>query len=341
MKTAVVVLNWNGLELLQKFLPDVVQHSAAIADIVVIDNCSSDESVSWLKREHPEVTLIENESNLGFAGGYNAGLRQVEAECFILLNSDVKVTENWLPPLIQAFSDPKVVAAQPKVRSYNQPNSFEYAGAAGGFIDKDGFIFCRGRMFDHFEKDSGQYDENLEIFWATGACLAVNSQAFWRVGGLDEDFFAHMEEIDLCWRLKNTGSSAVYCAESVVYHIGGGTLSKLSPQKTYLNFRNNLYLLLKNYRIGNVRLKLLRRMIMDGLAAYKFLVGGQLGHFFAVFRAHISFYKNYRRFSAKRKSLNATIHKPNMVGYYSKSVVWAYFVQGKRRFSELNPKDFI
>lgn len=340
MKTVVAILNWNGLKLLQEFLPDVIRYSSPHAKIAVIDNSSSDESVSWIKAHHPDVQVIENTTNEGFASGYNTGLKQIDAELFILLNSDVKVTETWLAPLIAMFGDEKVVAAQPKVRSYHQPEYFEYAGAAGGFMDRDGFIFCRGRIFDSFEKDNGQYNNNREIFWATGACLAVRSNAYWSVGGLDEDFFAHMEEIDLCWRLKNTGKRIMYCSESTVYHVGGGTLNKINPRKTYLNFRNNLFLLLKNYRLGNVMGKLFFRMFLDGLAVWKFLFQGQWRHCGAVLRAHYSFYSSFGKFRQKRKQLEDTIHEPNTSGYYHKSIVWQYFMKGKRKFSELDEQDF-
>lgn len=340
MKTVVAILNWNGLDLLKAFLPGVVKTASPIAEIAVIDNCSSDGSVEWIRINFPSVTIVQNAINEGFAKGYNDGLRQLSADIFVLLNSDVEVTENWLKPLVEIMQKPAVVAAQPKIRSYFQREYFEYAGAAGGYIDRDGFIFCRGRMFDSYEKDNGQYDDDREIFWATGACLAVNAEAFRSVGGLDEDFFAHMEEIDLCWRLKNSGKKVMYCHHSIVFHQGGGTLSKINPQKTYLNFRNNLFLLLKNYRLGNVYSKLFGRMALDALAALKFLSQGQFLHFWAVARAHFDFYGKARRFVSKRKQLESTIAQPNVVGYFRKSVVWQYFVKNKRKFSELDPKDF-
>lgn len=341
MKTAVAILNWNGLALLQEFLPAVLRHTQHVAEVVVIDNASEDGSVDWIATHYPTVTIVNNPSNAGFSGGYNLGLKRIDADLFVLLNSDVQVTEGWLSPLIAVFSDPVVVAAQPKVKSFHDKASFEYAGAAGGFIDSNGYIFCRGRMFDAFERDEGQYDSDGEIFWATGACLAVRAADYWRVGGLDEDFFAHMEEIDLCWRLKNTGRRIMYCSGSTVFHVGGGTLNKLSPQKTYLNFRNNLYLLLKNYRSGNVYGKLVHRMLLDGLAALKFLFEGKPRHFWAVLRAHCRFYLNFPRFRKKRSQLASTLSNLNRSGTYRKSVVWQYFVKGKRKYSELNPEDFI
>lgn len=340
MKTAVAILNWNGQKLLEKFLPDVVTHSVHLAEVVVIDNGSTDNSVCWVEQNFPGVTVIKNSENKGFSSGYNSGLKTIDSELFILLNSDVQVTPGWLEPLIATFSDPKTVAAQPKILSYNQPTHFEYAGASGGFIDRDGFVFCRGRIFDSYEQDTGQYDTPTEVFWATGACLAVRSEQYWELGGLDEDFFAHMEEIDLCWRLKNAGWKIMVAPTSTVYHVGGGTLNKINPQKTFLNFRNNLFLLLKNYRVHNVYLKLFQRLSLDGLAALKFLFQGQFAHFWAVFRAHMDFYRHFGRFRTKRNALAASVVKPNLHGFYQKSIVWKYFVGRNKKFSSLNLDDF-
>lgn len=340
MKTAVAILNWNGQKLLEKFLPDVVAHTAHLAEVVVIDNGSTDDSVNWVEQNFPGVTIVKNDENKGFSSGYNSGLKAINSELFILLNSDVQVTAGWIEPLIAAFSDPKVVAAQPKILSYNQPTHFEYAGASGGFIDRDGFVFCRGRIFDAYEEDTGQYDTPTEVFWATGACLAVRSEQYRELGGLDEDFFAHMEEIDLCWRLKNAGWKIMVAPASTVYHVGGGTLNKLNPRKTFLNFRNNLFLLLKNYHIKNVYFKLFQRFLLDGLAAWKFLLQGQFPHFWAVFRAHIDFYRKFRLFHSKRKALAASVSTPNHHGFYQKSIVWKYFFSGNKKFSSLNPEDF-
>lgn len=340
MKAVVAILNWNGQKLLQQFLPGVIQTAAHRAEIAVIDNASTDNSVEWIQTNHPEITVIRNSSNEGFAKGYNSGLTQLSADIFILLNSDIEVTAGWIEPLLDMFQNGDVAAAQPKIRSWHQRDSFEYAGAAGGFIDRDGFIFCRGRMFDTYEQDLGQYDYDREIFWATGACLAIRADAFVRAGGLDEDFFAHMEEIDLCWRLKNAGMKIWYCHRSMVYHQGGGTLNKINPQKTYLNFRNNLFLILKNYRLRNVFIKLLWRMVMDGLAGIRFLIQGQWAHCLAVIRAHFSFYASFGRFYKKRQQLAVTIQGANYTGFYRKSVVWKYFIEKRKRFSDLDPTDF-
>jgi GT2 family glycosyltransferase len=340
MRTAVAILNWNGQNFLESFLPEIVEHTASSAEIWVIDNASIDGSVLWLQKNYPQVNIVVNQSNGGYAKGYNDGLKKIDADIFVLLNSDVEVTKGWLEPLIEMMKNPDYAAIQPKVLSFQNRNQFEYAGAAGGFIDRDGFMFCRGRMFNTFEQDNGQYDDCIEVFWATGACLVVRSSAFWQVDGLDEDFFAHMEEIDLCWRLKNAGHKIGYCGKSTVYHVGGGTLSRISPRKTYLNFRNNLFLLLKNYRGSSIFFKLFFRMFLDGVAAFKFLFEGHLLHFFAVFRAHMSFYWSINKFSEKRKRLAATIHNPNSIGFYEKSVVWAYFVKKKRDFSQLEKAAF-
>nr|MBP8033086.1 glycosyltransferase family 2 protein [Bacteroidia bacterium] len=245
-KVAVVILNWNGKPFLEKFLPTVLQYSSG-AQIIVADNQSSDDSVAFLKTQFPQVSVILNPSNDGFATGYNLALKQVKAEYYVLLNSDVEVTENWLQPIIKLMDENlKVAACQPKILDYNHPSKFEYAGAAGGFIDKYGYPFCRGRIFNVLEEDKAQYDTAKEVFWATGACMFVRAEAFWKVGGFDDDYFAHMEEIDVCWRMKNIGYQIYVEPSSKVYHVGGGTLNKLSPRKTFLNFRNNLTTLTKN-----------------------------------------------------------------------------------------------
>jgi len=340
MRTAIAILNWNGKTFLETFLPGVISYSSPLADIWVIDNASSDDSVNWLRTNYPDINIVENESNGGYAKGYNEGLKHIDADIYVLLNSDVEVSVGWLHPLLEMMENPDLAAIQPKVLSYQNRTQFEYAGAAGGFIDRDGFMFCRGRMFNTFEHDSGQYDDCIEVFWATGACLVVKADAYWKVDGLDKDFFAHMEEIDLCWRLKNLGYKVGYCGKSTVYHVGGGTLSRISPKKTYLNFRNNLFLLLKNYHLSPLFSKLFFRMFLDGVAAFKFLVEGNFLHFIAVFRAHMSFYRQFLRFYKKRKLLKLNLEDQNMAGYYSRSVVWAYFVQSKRVFPLLEKTFF-
>lgn len=330
MKVAIVVLNWNGRALLEEFLPSVVRYSPE-AEVIVADNASTDDSVSWLQENFPQVQIIQNEKNAGYAGGYNLALKNLDQDIFILLNSDVEVTEGWLSPIIRIFeSDEKVAAVQPKLLDYKNRGYFEYAGAAGGFIDKFGYAFCRGRIFESLEKDSGQYNEDAEIFWASGACLAIRKTAFYEAGGLDEDFFAHQEEIDLCWRLKNLGYKIKCCGNSRVYHLGGATLSNMNPQKTYFNFRNNLFLLLKNLPARNLIPVIFARMILDGLAAFRFLFKGQFPHFFAVFRAHISFYSAALAMWRKQKGLSKSAN------YYAiRSIVFAYFLQQKKEFRKL------
>lgn len=339
-KIAVVILNWNGKKMLETFLPSVIEYSE-IANIYVADNASTDDSVEFIRDNFPNINIIENKENHGYANGYNVALKQIKAEYYILLNSDVEVTPNWIKPIIDLMDkNPTISACQPKILSFKEKNQFEYAGAAGGFIDNDGFMFCRGRMFDSFEHDNGQYDGITEIFWATGACLFIRAKMFHETGGLDEDFFAHMEEIDVCWRLKNLGYKIYYNSNSVVYHLGGGTLSNINPKKTYLNFRNNLYLLTKNYNQGNFFLKLFYRMSLDGLAAVKFMFDGHPQHSFAVLHAHFSFYKRFKRFYSKRVKIQKNIKQKHISGMYRKSVVFDYFLFKKKKFSDLDPQDF-
>ncbi len=337
---SVVILNWNGKDLLSRFLPGIIRHSGK-AEIVVADNASTDGSVAMLGEKFPTVRIVQNSKNGGFAKGYNDALQEIKADYYVLLNSDVEVSPNWLDPLIRlAESDPTVAACQPKILDYKNKSRFEYAGAAGGFIDKFGYPFCRGRIFDSFENDEGQYNDTREVFWATGACLFVRSDAFHRQQGLDEDFFAHMEEIDLCWRLKNEGFKIMYCAESTVYHIGGGTLSKSNPKKTFLNFRNSLILLCKNHAPGFFWLKLLFRMILDCVAGLKFLFAGDVRHCLAVVHAHLSFYKTFGRTMSKRHSQRRQIVRYSTTALYRKCIVIDYYLLGKNKFSELNEDAF-
>ena len=266
IKTAVVVLNWNGKAWLEKFLPNLVNHSQ-VATVFVADNASTDDSVDYVKINFPTVKIIVNASNGGYAKGYNDVLKQIDAEYFVLINSDIEVTAGWLSPIISLMdSDKQIASCQPKILNYNSKTKFEYAGASGGFIDNLGYPFCRGRIFDDLEQDKGQYNDAVEVFWATGACLFVRSTHFWELGGLDEDFFAHQEEIDLCWRLKNKGYKIMVQPKSVVYHVGGGTLNAGSPFKTHLNFRNNLFMLFKNLPISSLFTTIPMRLVLDGVA---------------------------------------------------------------------------
>jgi len=331
IKTAVVILNWNGKRFLEQFLPLVITRSHDQAAIIVADNGSTDDSVEMLKQNFPEISIIINPTNTGYAGGYNLALQQVDAEYYILLNSDIEVGENWIEPVIAMMdADKSIAACQPKIRSYLDPESFEYAGAAGGFLDTFGYPFCRGRLFQTLEKDNGQFDDPCEIFWATGACMFVRAEVFHASGGFDTDFFAHMEEIDLCWRIKNMNYKVMYCPDSIVYHIGGGTLPKHSPQKTYLNMRNNLYLLLKNLPTSKLYFILFARFILDGIASVKFLIDGGIGDCMAVLRAHMSFYANFNRVRRKRKNTQSIAN-----GIFHGNIVWEYYVMRRYTFKEL------
>lgn len=328
-KTAVVILNYNGEKFLREFLPIVIEHSGD-AKIVVADNASTDLSVDLLKQKFPSVELIRFDNNYGFCGGYNRALKQVEAEYYVLLNSDVEVTPNWLEPLVQLLdSSPEIAAAQPKILSYNDKDHFEYAGAAGGFLDSLGYPFCRGRLFDITERDNAQYNDTREVFWATGACLIIRSGIYHELGGLDEDFFAHMEEIDLCWKVQRAGHKVYYCGTSYVYHVGGGTLSKSNPRKTYYNFRNGLSLVYKHWSTGALIVKLPLRMLLDYVAAFKFLISGKAADARAVFRAHYHFMKKFGKNRNKRLALKKYPFTTHNI--YSGSILWDHFVLRKNR----------
>ncbi len=336
-KVAVVILNYNGKRFLEKFLPNVIENSSDVAEVIVADNASTDDSVTFLKAAYPDIRLIINDFNGGFSTGYNIALRQVEAEYYCLLNSDIEVTPHWIEPVIELMdSDSNIAACQPKILSYYNRDKFEYAGAGGGFIDKYGYPFCRGRVFQHLETDRGQFDDNKEVFWATGACMFVRADVYHQFGGLDDSFFAHMEEIDFCWRVKNMGYKVMYCSQSKIYHIGGGTLPKSSARKTYLNFRNNLSLLMKNLPKGSVFGTISYRIMLDWIAALKFLFEGCLGDFWAVMRAHLSF---YRHLPSLKKKRNALVHK-HVSQIYQKNIVFKHFLEHKKLYGELNEKDF-
>jgi GT2 family glycosyltransferase len=322
-----------------RFLPTVVKHSSADAEVIVADNHSTDNSVEWVKENFPDVRIIQNPTNEGFATGYNLALRQVEADYYVLLNSDIEVTENWIKPVIDLMEkDHNITACQPKILNQHEGlrDEFEYAGAAGGFIDKYGYPFCRGRLFQHLEKDSGQYDAISEIFWASGACMFVRADAYHELQGLDDDFFAHMEEIDLCWRMKNVGYRIMYCGQSTVYHVGGGTLPKKYPKKTYLNFRNNLTLLFKNLPAERLLKVYIARIFLDSVAAFKFLMEGSFLSFVAVTRAHFSFLRTYRKTMRKRR---ATDHK-HVTGIYFGNIAFDHYLRRKNLFSELDTDKF-
>jgi hypothetical protein len=321
LKIAVVILNWNGKQLLEQFLPSVIQFSSE-AKVYVADNASTDTSIAFLKEHYPEVTIIQNNINGGYANGYNDALPFVKEELYCLLNSDVEVTKDWLKPIYNLFTEKEEVAIiQPKILDFKNKIYFEYAGAAGGFIDKYGYPFCRGRIFDTVEKDDGQYNDTSAIFWASGACFFIRKQAFIDLGGFDTHFFAHQEEIDLCWRAFNANLQTYYVGTSTVYHVGGATLSKYSAQKTYLNFRNSLFMLLKNLPSSQLIPILITRKILDGIAAFKFLFSAQPQHFIAVFRAHLAFYAKLYFFYKKRNQ-----QKKRRNYYLVKSIVSTYYV---------------
>jgi len=337
MKVAIVILNWNGKRFLEQFLPQVIEFNSPYSEVIVADNASTDDSVDFLATHYPNIRVIINDSNGGFSKGYNDALKHVDAEYYCLLNSDIEVTPNWIEPIIQLMeSDPTIAVCQPKIRSWHEPEKFEYAGAAGGFIDKYGYPFCRGRMFMDLEVDNGQYDDISEIFWATGACMFVRSELYHAHGGLDEDFFAHMEEIDFCWRMKNLGYKIMYCSDSKVFHIGGGTLPKKSSRKTYLNFRNNIFLLYKNLPHNRLIIVFSVRLILDGVAAIRFLFDSGFADAWAVFKAHLHFYKSLRRNLKKRNKI-PHIHVSNIL---NKNLVLEYYFKKKHLFTDLNQDDF-
>lgn len=340
-RTSVVILNYNGKGWLQRFLPGVAANSPG-AEVVVADNGSTDGSAAWLRAAMPFIRLIELGGNLGFAGGYNAALQQVDAERYVLLNSDVEVTPGWLDGL-NAFldADPGMAACQPKVLSHADPGRFEHAGAAGGCIDRNGYPFCRGRIFELTEEDRGQYDDDRTVFWATGACLMIRAAAFRAAGGFDEALFAHMEEIDLCWRLRRMGWRIGYTSAARVLHVGGGALGYGSPFKTYLNFRNSLIVLTKNLRSRALWLRVLRRLVLDGFAALKFLLEGHPAHAAQVARAHWSYFAALPRVLRQRRALMRTERDPDLTGLYLRSIAYDRFILGWRRFSQLDAGAFV
>ena len=332
---AVAVLNWNGQKLLEEFLPSVVKHSLN-ADVFLVDNNSSDDSIAYVTEKFPAVKIIQTNANLGYAGGYNFALAEIKNPFIVLLNSDIETTENWLDaPLRLLKSDNTIGACQPKIKAYNAKDSFEYAGAAGGFIDYLGYPFCRGRLFENLEKDNGQYNDEREIFWASGACLFVNRKAFYEAGQLDETFFAHMEEIDLCWRMKNNGYRILYTSASTVYHLGGGTLNSQSTQKTFLNFRNNLYLLTKNLPATTLFPILFARLVLDGVAGVKYLLDIKPKHCVAIVRAHFAFYANFNRLAKDRRHYYHKLKGLDSTQMYSNSIVLEHFIKGAKLFSDL------
>lgn len=342
-KVSIVILNYNGRSWLEKFLPDVVRHNTYPgAEVIIADNASTDDSIAFLQTHYTSMRIVVNSGNTGYAGGYDEALKKIESDYYVLLNSDVEVTPNWVERVLEFMEkDPLMAACQPKILSYSERNKFEYAGAAGGFIDAWGYPFCRGRIFDDCEEDKGQYDQSGEVFWASGACLFIKADIFHKAGGLDPHFFAHMEEIDLCWRLKNLGYKIGYCAESRVYHVGGGTLNKQHPKKVYLNFRNNRAMLLKNLPEQEFRRINRIRNILDRIAYWKSRITDTPEDAAAISKAICDYRAERTNLIQQREALEKqqqtlAVAPPNTRGIYRGSIVWAYFVKGVRSFTRLH-----
>ncbi len=332
MKIAIVILNWNGKQLLEKFLPSIVKYSNLNnVEIFVADNASTDGSIDFIKQNYPNIEIVQNKENGGFAKGYNDALKHIKADIYGLINSDIEVTEDWLNSIIATFeNEENTVIIQPKILDFKNKELFEYAGAAGGFVDKYGYPFCRGRIFSELEKDNQQFNDTKDIFWASGACFFIRSKVFQELNGFDEDYFAHQEEIDLCWRAKNTNKTIKYVGTSTVYHVGGATLKEESPKKTFLNFRNSLFTLVKNIPKNQLFSVIITRLILDGVAGIKFLFEMRPIHTFAILKAHISFYSQLSNMLHKRKN------QYQITDYYRvKSIVWQHFVLGKKKYNDI------
>jgi len=331
LKTAIVILNWNGQKLLEQFLPSIVNFSSEEATIYVADNASTDSSIKFIKEFYPSIQIIENAINGGYAKGYNDALQQVDADIYCLLNSDIEVTKNWLTPVIDLFKKEENTAIiQPKLLDFKEKTKFEYAGAAGGFVDLFGYPYCRGRVFNHLETDIGQFNDVYDIFWASGACLFIRANLYHKLSGFDEDYFAHQEEIDLCWRTQNEGYAIKYVGASTVYHVGGATLQETNPHKTFLNFRNSLLNVVKNVPKQWFLFVIFSRLILDGIAGVKFMIELRPIHTWAIIKAHFSFYKNFNTFLKKRKKLQ----KKSDYNLHT-SIVWQYFFLKRKKFKNL------
>ncbi|HRP88630.1 MAG TPA: glycosyltransferase family 2 protein [Edaphocola sp.] len=335
--TAVVILSYKSIEWHKLFLPKIIEQSASGYDVVVVDHASPDDTSLYIKEHFPTVKLLRLEKNLGFAGGYAAALKQIKAKYFILLSSDFEVTDNWYPPLETLLeNNPQIAAAQPKIRYWKQRELFEYAGAAGGFMDKWGYMFCRGRIFSTLEEDQGQYNDTVEIFWASGGCLMVRSEAYFKTGGLDPDLYAHMEEIDLCWQLQNLGYKIAATGASTVYHVGGSIISYGSPQKTFYNYRNNLAIILKNEKWSKILWLIPLRLVLDGVSCILFLKEGNIKNILAVLKAHFDFYKTFGLWKSKRSKHKGSPTETPLKSVYSKSIIIDYFIKGKKKFNDLD-----
>lgn len=331
---AVVILNWNGRSFLEKFLPSVCRSTYGNLQLVLADNASTDDSVAFVAAHYPQIRIIQNPRNDGFAGGYNDALQHVQADIYVLLNQDVEVEPGWIEPVVALMQqDTRIAACQPKMRAYKDPEEFEYAGAAGGWMDILGYTFCRGRILYTTEEDNGQYDDVKDIFWATGAALFIRSACYHQVGGFDRDFFAHMEEVDLCWRLQRAGYRICYCPDSRVFHVGGGSLPQGNPRKLYLNFRNNLMMLWKNLHSEDRWIVLVQRFFLDILAGVKSLVAGKPKDMAAIYRAYRDYYR-WRRTYVKKDDL-PEMKLMKMSGVFHGIMIWRYYFLGHKYFSEL------
>ncbi|SEB83896.1 hypothetical protein SAMN04489761_1918 [Tenacibaculum sp. MAR_2009_124] len=331
MKIAIVILNWNGRKLLEQFLPSIVNFSSKEAQVYVADNASTDTSITYIEEHFPSVEIVQNKVNGGYAKGYNDALQHIQADIYCLINSDIEVTENWLTPIANTFkNEVNTAIVQPKLLDFKDKTKFEYAGAGGGFIDLYGYPYCRGRVFNFLETDTGQFNDTNEIFWASGACMFIRSEVYRKLGGFDEDYFAHQEEIDLCWRAQNEGHKVKYVGSSTVYHVGGATLQESNPHKTFLNFRNSLLNVVKNVPKRWFLFVIFSRLILDGIAGIKFIVELRPVHTLAILKAHLSFYKNFFKFLSKRRKLQ----KKSNYNLHS-SVVWQHFILGRKKYEDL------
>jgi len=334
--TAVVILSYNGKQWHEKFLPLIVQEAVTGYDVVVVDNASTDDTYQYLQENFPTVKTLQIGINRGFSNGYYEALKQIEAKYYILLSSDFEVTKDWYPPLIHAMQRyPGMAACQPKIRYWRDREYFEYAGAGGGFKDNFGYLFCRGRIFNTLEKDTHQYDDDIEVFWASGGCFMVRADLYHKMGGLDHDLYAHMEEVDLCWRLKNAGYKIGYIGQSTVYHVGGSVISYGSPQKLYYNFRNSLILLLKNESTAKLLWLFPLRFVLDGIAGMQMLLTGKFIGTFTIIKAHFHFYRSLGKWIQRRKEASKLVTHRNKSGIYPKSIVWQYFALRKFAFPKL------
>ena len=335
-ETAVVILSYNGRKWHELFLPLIVAEARDQYDVVVVDNASTDDTLQYVKDNFPTVKIVRIGINRGFASGYAEALQQIYAKYYVLLSADFEVTEGWFPPLLTAMQQtPGLAACQPKIKYWKDKEKFEYAGAGGAFLDKWGYLFCRGRIFNDLETDTGQYDDNIEVFWASGGCLMVRADLYHKVGGLDADLYAHMEEVDLCWRLKNAGYRIGYIGGSTVYHVGGSVISYGSPQKLFYNYRNSLVLLLKNEQAGKLIWLFPLRLILDGISALQLLAGGKFKLVATIFKAHMNFYAHLRKWLKHRRKAQLTVTHRNEEGTYPHSIVWQYFALRKKTFPKL------